>query len=143
NSLRRFAVSSCWRARWRSHSFPTRRSSDLFEGEMLRQLMLIGSVLLIMGVIGLPFTVWRKFVIDERFGFNRMTPALFVADSIKTLFVVLLLGTPLAAAVLWIMGNTGTSWVWLAWVTWIVFKLLILWLFPTFIAPMFNKFTPL
>ncbi|HLU14943.1 MAG TPA: M48 family metallopeptidase [Burkholderiaceae bacterium] len=115
----------------------------MFEGEMLRQLMLIGSVLLIMGVIGLPFTVWRKFVIDERFGFNRMTPALFVADSIKTLFVVLLLGTPLAAAVLWIMGNTGTSWVWLAWVTWIVFKLLILWLFPTFIAPMFNKFTPL
>src|SRR5690606_10579521 len=115
----------------------------MFEGEMLRQLMLIGSVLLIMGVIGLPFTVWRKFVIDERFGFNRMTPALFVADSIKTLFVVLLLGTPLAAAVLWIMGNTGPSWVWLAWVTWIVFKLLILWLFPTFIAPMFNKFTPL
>lgn len=115
----------------------------LFEGEMLRQLMLIGSVLVIMGVIGLPFSVWRKFVIEERFGFNRMTPALFVADTIKTLFVVLLFGTPLTAAVLWIMGNTGTSWVWFAWITWIVFKLLILWLFPTFIAPMFNKFTPL
>lgn len=115
----------------------------LLESDMARQLLLIGSVLAIMGVIGLPFSIWRKFVLEERFGFNRVTPALFFVDLIKTLFVVLLFGTPLTAAVLWIMGNTGTNWVWLAWVTWILFKLLILWLFPTFIAPMFNKFTPL
>lgn len=115
----------------------------LIENDMARQLMLIGSVLAIMGVIGLPFSIWRKFVLEERFGFNRVTPGLFVADTIKTLFVVLLFGTPLTAAVLWIMGNTGTSWVWFAWITWIAFKLLILWLFPTFIAPLFNTFTPL
>lgn len=115
----------------------------LIEGEMIRQLMLLGVVFAIMGVIGLPFTIWRKFVIEQRFGFNRVTPKLFITDSIKALFIILLLGTPLAAAILWLMGNTGNYWVLLAWVTWIVFKLLVLWLFPTFIAPMFNKFTPL
>src|SRR5690554_2884202 len=119
------------------------RLGSLIEHELLRQLLLIGSVLFIMGVIGLPFSLWRKFVLEERFGFNRVTPALFLIDSLKTLFVVLLFGAPLAATVLWIMGNTGTNWVWFAWITWIVFKLLILWLFPTFIAPMFNTFTPL
>lgn len=111
--------------------------------ELLRQLLLIGSVLAIMGVIGLPFSVWRKFVLEERFGFNRVTPGLFIADTLKTLFVVLLFGIPLVALVLWIMGNTGILWVWYAWVAWIIFKLLVLWLFPTFIAPMFNTFTPL
>lgn len=113
------------------------------DSDMLRQLLLIGAVLLIMGIIGLPFTVWRKFVLDERFGFNRITPSLFIADTLKTLFIVLLLGTPLVATVLWIMGNTGSNWVWFAFITWVAFKMLVLWLFPTFIAPMFNKFTPL
>lgn len=115
----------------------------LIDHDMTRQLLLIGAVLAIMGVIGLPFSIWRKFILEERFGFNRVTPVLFVVDTLKTLFIVLLLGTPLIAIVLWIMGNTGTNWVWLAWLTWVGFKLLILWLFPTFIAPMFNTFTPL
>lgn len=113
------------------------------DSEMLRQLALIGSVFAIMGLIGLPFTIWNKFVLDERFGFNRLTPRLFITDSLKALLVVLLLGAPLVTLVLWIMGNTGVHWVWLAWLTWILFKLLVLWLFPTFIAPLFNTFTPL
>lgn len=111
--------------------------------ELLRQLLLLGSVFAIMGVIGLPFSIWRKFVLEERFGFNRVTPALFFVDTLKTLFVVLLFGIPLVALVLWIMGNTGSNWVWFAWVAWVVFKVLILWLFPTLIAPMFNTFKPL
>lgn len=115
----------------------------LIEHELLRELLLIGSVLVIMGIIGLPFSIWRKFVLEERFGFNRVTPALFVTDTLKTLFVVMLFGAPLVAGVLWIMGNTGANWVWYAWITWIIFKLLILWMFPTFIAPIFNTFTPL
>jgi len=115
----------------------------LFENEMLRQLALLGAVFAIMGVIGLPFAFYNKFRLEQRFGFNRMTPRLFIMDCIKTLLLSLLFGTPLAAAVLWIMGNTGTAWVWWAWGTWIAFNILLLWLFPTFIAPMFNKFTPL
>lgn len=115
----------------------------LIDNEMLRQLALIGAVLALLGTIGLPFSAWRKFRLEARFGFNRMTPALFIQDCIKTLLVTLILGIPLTAAVLWIMGNTGSSWVWWAWGIWVGFNFLVLWLFPTLIAPLFNKFTPL
>jgi len=115
----------------------------LIDNEMLRQLALIGAVLALLGTIGLPFSAWRKFRLEARFGFNRMTPALFIQDSLKTLMVTLILGTPLAAAVLWIMGNAGRNWVWWAWGIWVGFNFLVLWLFPTVIAPLFNKFTPL
>ncbi|MGB6105506.1 MAG: M48 family metallopeptidase [Pusillimonas sp.] len=115
----------------------------LIDNEMLRQLTLIGCVLAVLGVIGLPFSAWRKFKLEARFGFNRVTPRLFIQDACKTLALTLVLGTPLAAGVLWIMGNTGVNWVWWAWGIWVGFNFLILWLFPTVIAPMFNKFTPL
>jgi len=115
----------------------------LLSNEMLRQLALIAAVFAIMGVIGLPFAVYNKFRLEQRFGFNRVTPRLFVMDCIKTLMLSLLFGTPLAAAVLWVMGNTGTAWAWWAWGIWVLFNILLIWLFPTFIAPMFNKFTPL
>ncbi len=117
--------------------------AHLFDNDMLRQLALIAAVFAIMGVIGLPFAVYNKFRLEQRFGFNRVTPALFIMDSIKTLALSLLFGAPLAAAVLWIMGNTGTNWIWWAWGTWVAFNVLLIWLFPTVIAPVFNKFTPL
>ncbi len=116
---------------------------NLIENEMLRQLALIGAVLALLGVVGLPFSVWKKFKLEARFGFNRLTPKLFVLDALKTLFLTLLLGTPLVTSVLWIMANAGANWVWWAWGIWVAFNLLILWLFPTVIAPFFNKFTPL
>lgn len=115
----------------------------LIDNEMLRQLALIGAVLALLGTIGLPFSIWKKFKLEARFGFNRLTPKLFVLDALKTLFLSLLFGIPLVASILWIMGNTGPNWVWWAWGIWVGFNLLILWLFPTFIAPLFNKFTPL
>lgn len=116
---------------------------NLINNEMLRQLALIGVVLALLGVIGLPFSAWNKFRLEARFGFNRVTPRLFIIDALKTLALTLSLGTPLAAAVLWIMGNAGPDWVWWAWGIWVAFNLLIIWLFPTIIAPLFNKFTPL
>lgn len=116
---------------------------DLIEHEMLRQLALIGSVMLITGSIGLPFAAWRKFRIEARFGFNRMTPGLFLLDTFKTLVLALAFGAPLAWGVLWVMHNTGTAWAWWAWGLWVGFNVLLLWLFPTVIAPLFNKFTPL
>ncbi|NYT57405.1 M48 family metallopeptidase [Alcaligenaceae bacterium] len=115
----------------------------LIDHEMLRQLALIGAVLALMGVIGLPFSAWRKFKLEARYGFNRVKPRLFIQDACKTLLITLILGTPLVAGVLWVMANTGTNWVWWAWGLWVVFNFLILWLFPTVIAPLFNKFTPL
>ena len=111
--------------------------------DLLRQLLLLGGVALLLGVLGLPFTLWRQFRLEARFGFNRMTPGLFAADLAKGLLVALVLGTPLAAAILWLMAEAGSLWwVW-AWGLWTAFNLLLLFIFPTFIAPLFNKFTPL
>jgi len=121
---------------------------DLFWGrtidsEIWRQLALIGSVVFIISLVNLPFSVWRKFKLEARFGFNRVTPKLFASDLVKGLILTLLLGTPLVALVLWVMGNAGTHWVWWAWGVWVAFNFLVIWLFPTVIAPLFNKFTPL
>lgn len=116
---------------------------QLIDHEMWRQLALIGSILLVMGIVGLPFTLWRKFGLEARFGFNRMSFRLFVSDTLKGLLVAVVLGLPLAAGVLWLMGNTGAYWHWWAWGAWVVFNILVIWLFPTVIAPLFNKFTPL
>jgi STE24 endopeptidase len=99
--------------------------------------------LLIISVIGLPFTLWRKFKIEERFGFNRITPALFCSDMLKGGLLLLILGTPLTALVLWVMGSAGPGWVWWAWLIWVAFNIFVLWLYPTAIAPLFNKFKPL
>jgi len=111
--------------------------------DLLRQLLLLGSVALLLGLLGLPFTLWRQFRLEARFGFNRMTPGLFAADLAKGLVVALLLGTPLAAAILWLMAEAGALWWLWAWGLWTLFNLLLLFIYPTFIAPLFNKFTPL
>lgn len=123
--------------------FLNRHLGLLIDNEMLRQLALIVSVLVLLGIVELPFSIWRKFRLEARFGFNRVTPRLFVADAVKGLLVSAILGLPLAAAVLWVMGHTGTAWTWWAWAIWVAFNALVLWAFPTVIAPLFNKFTPL
>jgi STE24 endopeptidase len=106
-------------------------------------LALIVSVAAITGAIDLPLAVYRTFVIEARFGFNRMTPALFVADLAKSIALGLALGVPLALAVLWLMARMGSLWWLYVWLTWIAFNLVMLVAFPTLIAPLFNKFTPL
>src|SRR5690606_8451550 len=101
------------------------------ENELLRQMALIGSVMLIVGVVNLPFSVWRKFKLEARFGFNRVTPRLFISDTIKGVLLSLVLGAPLVALVLWVMDQSGPAWPVWAWVVWVSFNLLVLWLFPT------------
>lgn len=94
-------------------------------------------------LLGLPFSVIQTFGIEARYGFNRATPALFASDTIKGVMLSLLIGGPLVWGVLWIMANTGTSWWLFAWVLWTGFVLAMTWLYPTFIAPIFNRFKPL
>ncbi|MGB6009129.1 M48 family metallopeptidase [Castellaniella sp.] len=115
----------------------------LIEHELWRQLALVGCVLALLGIVGLAFSAWRTFRLEARYGFNRMTPRLFITDALKLLLITLVLGAPLLAAILWIMGATGTDWAWWAWGLWVAFNLLVLWLYPSFIAPVFNRFTPL
>ena len=104
---------------------------------------LIVSVMAISGLIDLPLSLYMQFVIEERFGFNRMTLRLFIVDLIKQLALGLVIGTPVLLAVLWLMAQMGERW-WLhVWLFWCSFNLLILFVYPTWIAPLFNTFTPL
>jgi STE24 endopeptidase len=101
------------------------------------------SVAVITGAIDLPLSIYRTFVIEARFGFNRMTAALFVADLAKSIVLGLAIGVPLMLAVLWLMGQMGSLWWLWVWLTWIGFNLVMLIVYPTLIAPLFNRFTPL
>jgi len=111
--------------------------------EILRGALVILSALLISGLIELPFDYYKTFVIDERFGFNKMTPKMFFTDLIKHSFVGLLLGAPILFAALYLMQGAGEYWWVYLWVIWSIFNLLMLAIYPTFIAPLFNKFSPL
>jgi len=104
---------------------------------------LIVSVIVLLSAIDLPLTLYRTFVVEERFGFNRMTPALFLADLAKSTAVGAALGIPLLLLVLWLMGRMGEQWWLWVWFAWMGFNLLVLLAYPTFIAPIFNKFSPL
>ena len=112
-------------------------------GDMGYQLALLAAFALIAGLLDAPFEIWSTFRIEQRFGFNRMTWKLYLADALKGALVGALIGLPIAALILWIMGATGSLWWLWAWAAWMGFNLLILVLYPTVIAPLFNKFEPL
>ena len=112
-------------------------------GPMGYQLALLGCFALIGGLLDTPFELYNTFRIEQRFGFNRMTWRLYVADALKALVVGLLIGLPIAALMLWIMAAAGSLWWLWAWGAWVVFNLAVLVLYPTVIAPLFNKFEPL
>lgn len=105
--------------------------------------LLILSVLMIESIIDLPLEIRSTFGIEARFGFNRTTPARFAKDKLTGLLLSILLGLPLLLAVLWLMHSAGEFWWAWAWLVWMGFTLLITWAFPTWIAPLFNKFKPL
>jgi STE24 endopeptidase len=112
-------------------------------GDLAYQLALLAAVAVIGALLDLPFDAWATFRIEQRFGFNRMSWGLFLGDLAKGVLVGTLLGLPLAALVLWLMGAAGPSWWLWAWAVWVGFNLLMLVLYPTLIAPLFNKFEPL
>ncbi|MFL6620857.1 MAG: M48 family metallopeptidase [Povalibacter sp.] len=105
--------------------------------------LVVLSVVLLMSVISLPLSLYRTFGIETRFGFNRSTPGLFVADLLKGLLLTLALGGPLIFVILYLMQRAGSLWWVYAWLVWSAFTLFMTWAYPTWIAPLFNKFTPL
>jgi STE24 endopeptidase len=104
---------------------------------------LIVSAVVLLSLAELPLALYRTFVVEARFGFNRMTPKLFVIDLAKQALISALLGVPLVTLVLWLMAKMGALWWIWVWLAWISFNLLVLLIYPTFIAPLFNKFSPL
>ena len=118
-------------------------TGSLAASSLWQDLALIVSVSVISAIVALPFTYWQTFVIEARFGFNRMTLGLWLADLVKGALIAAVLGLPLAALALWLMRAAGTLWwLWL-WAAWLAFQLLMLAVYPTVIAPLFNKFSPL
>ena len=110
---------------------------------LLSGALLLLSVFFIGSVVELPLAFWRQFRIEARFGFNRQTVTGFIADILKQAALGLALGGPLVLIVLWLMGIMGEAWWLWVWAVWTSFNLAILTLYPTFIAPLFNKFVPL
>jgi STE24 endopeptidase len=117
--------------------------SGVFEGNLSRGMALIVSTAIILGAAGLPLAVYKVFVIEARFGFNKMTALTFIADLAKQAALGAALGVPLLALVLWLMEQAGNLWWLYAWLAWSGFNLVVLAVYPTWIAPLFNKFTPL
>ena len=110
---------------------------------LLQPLALLLAFTLINGLIDLPASLYQTFVIEERFGFNKMTWPLWLGDMLKSTLVSLAIGVPLAALVLWLMQATGEWWWLWTWGAWMAFSLLMLVIYPTVIAPLFNRFEPL
>jgi len=116
---------------------------DWLGGGMVQQLALLAGFVLIGSVIGLPTTLWQTFRIEQRFGFNQTTLALWLMDMLKSTVLGTLLGLPIAALMLWLMGAAGSLWWLWAWGVWVGLNLLLMVVYPLWIAPLFNKFEPL
>jgi len=111
--------------------------------EIARGALVICSAMIVSSLIDIPFDYYKTFTVDEKFGFNKMTRRMFYSDLVKHTIVGVLLGAPILFAALWLMQGAGSYWWLYLWVVWSVFNLLMLAVYPTFIAPFFNKFTPL
>ena len=118
---------------WQTQGFDTINTGVLF----IISLMVIGSA------IDLPFSVYRTFVLEQKFGFNKMTMGTFIGDLFKGLLLMLVIGLPLIYAILWLMNEMGGLWWAYVWLVLTGFSLLMFWLYPSYIAPIFNKFKPL
>ncbi|MFT3857990.1 MAG: M48 family metallopeptidase [Aquabacterium sp.] len=112
-------------------------------GDLAYQLALLGAFTAIGALIELPLDAWNTFRIEQRHGFNRMTWGMWIGDQIKQTLVGVVIGAPIAALILWLMGAAGQTWWLWAWGVWVGFSLLLMVIFPIFIAPLFNKFEPL
>lgn len=111
--------------------------------EIARGALVICSAMIVSSLIDIPFDYYKTFTVDEKFGFNKMTRSMFFSDMLKHTIVGVILGAPILFAALWLMQGAGTYWWLYLWIVWSVFNLLMLAVYPTFIAPFFNKFTPL
>jgi STE24 endopeptidase len=128
---------------WLSDAWARVAPPAFSEHSIAHGVALIVSVVLLLSLLELPLTLYRTFVVEARFGFNRMTPALFLADLARQTLISAALGVPLVTLVLWLMAEMGGLWWIWVWFAWTGFNLLVLLIYPAFIAPLFNKFSPL
>ena len=117
--------------------------SAYFSSEIIQGVALILSIMILSSLIELPLGLYKTFIVDEKFGFNKMTLSLFISDLFKQSMVSLIIVVPVIYVALWIFGNLGESWwIWL-WVFFSIFNVVMLAVYPLYIAPLFNKFNPM
>jgi STE24 endopeptidase len=121
----------------------TELGNGWFSAPIAQGMATIVTVLVIYSLLEAPFSIYRTFVIEARFGFNKMTFKLYLLDALKGILIGAILGLPLLFGVLWLMERMGAYWWLYVWVVWVVFNLLVLFIYPSFIAPLFNKFSPM
>ncbi len=114
-----------------------------FSAPIAQGMATLVAVLILYSLLEAPFNIYRTFVIEARFGFNKMTFKLYLLDALKSILIGAVLGLPLLFGVLWLMERMGAYWWLYVWLVWVVFNLLILFIYPSFIAPLFNKFSPM
>ncbi|WP_347988201.1 M48 family metallopeptidase [Methylomonas sp. AM2-LC] len=110
---------------------------------LLSSLIAVANIFLLMTLVEIPFSLYQTFVIEEKFGFNKNTLPQFIKDQLISFTLTMGIGLPIMALILWVMDSIGSLWWLYAWLIVMSFSLLMSWLFPTVIAPLFNKFTPM
>jgi len=115
---------------------------SLTDSPIIAGLIFLSLLFLAQGLVELPFSIYDTFVIEQKFGFNRSTPATFIMDRVKGIALAAIIGLPLLAGVLWIFTHVDNAWLW-AWALVTFFQLLLTYLAPSLIMPLFNKFTPM
>ena len=121
-----------------------RMTNDFIEGGVIIEgLLFIGILTILSQLLSLPFAVYSTFVIEERYGYNKQTAVGFASDLLKGLALGMILGVVILSVILWIMESMGASWWIYAWAALTVFSLMTAWIYPSILAPLFNKFTPL
>jgi len=118
-------------------------ATSLFDTPLLQGTALVGLFALLTSALDMPFGYYRTFAIEARFGFNKMTPRMWLADALKQGAVAVALGLPLVLAVLWLMGAMGVYWWLYVWVVWVLFSVFVMAVYPAYIAPLFNQFAPM
>lgn len=111
--------------------------------ELLTGTLFFISAFMIMSILDLPLDIYRTFYLEQKFGFNKTTWGIFMTDMLKNMLLALLIATPLLILILWIMDVSGALWWFYAWMIWIGFSVFMMWAYPSFIAPLFNKFRAL
>ncbi|MCC2625702.1 MAG: peptidase [Burkholderiales bacterium] len=121
----------------------TKLNNVMTTGTLSYGVAVIAAFTVINAIINMPFSLYSTFGIEQKFGFNKITVKLFIIDLIKTTLLSCILGIPFLYLVLWLMAIMGNFWWLWVWVAFVIFNVLMLLIYPTFIAPIFNKFTPL
>ena len=118
-------------------------AANWFSGPYALGLAIFVGLMIVSSIVSTPFNLIRTFVIEQKFGFNKMTLKLYLIDAVKGLALAAAIGVPLLLVTFWLMEKMGGLWWLYVWLVWLVFSLAMIVIYPTYIAPLFNKFSPL